>query len=258
MKRQLLLDPRQLEDFERDGFLVVREVFRPKEIARMKAAFERLEASARGLDGKVMKDGAQFVCETTPDGDTRIHRVVWCGAAEPLLLDYGRDRRLLSLVSQLTDSTQFDQLINQAHFKFPGDDVTFEWHQDSKHRRYGTDLWTDVDGRGSFIETTTAIDPMTERNGPLRFIPGSHKAGHIPPDPETGELPEDAFDPESAFTLTMDPGDVALFGPYTIHGSGPNQSDIPRRLFLNGYALPGANRRVYPGEGAGRRVVLDD
>jgi ectoine hydroxylase-related dioxygenase (phytanoyl-CoA dioxygenase family) len=256
MEHQLLLDPRQLADFERDGFLVVRGVFDRDEVERMKAAFERLEARAQGLDGKVMKDGSQFVCETTPDGSTRIHRIVWCGASEPILLEYGRDKRLLSLVSQLTDSTQFDQLINQAHFKFPGDDVTFEWHQDSIHRRYGTDLWTDVDGRGSFIETTTAIDPMTEDNGPLQFIPGSHKRGHIEPDADTGELPADAYDPKRAVTLTMDPGDVALFGPFTIHGSGPNDSESPRRLFLNGYALPGANRRVYPGEGAGRRVEV--
>jgi ectoine hydroxylase-related dioxygenase (phytanoyl-CoA dioxygenase family) len=182
--------------------------------------------------------------------------VVWCGAAEPSLLEFGRDCRLLSLVSQLTHAKAFDQLINQAHFKLPGDEVTFEWHQDSKHRRYGTDLWTDVDGRGSFIETTTAIDPMTEENGPLQFIPGSHEGGHIQPDPDTGQLPDDAFDPSDAVTLTMNPGDVALFGPYAIHGSGPNNSEMARRLFLNGFALPGANRRVYPGEGAGRRVRL--
>ena len=256
MEQQLLLDSRQIEGFERDGFLVVRGVFDATEVDEMKAAFERLEAQAEGLDGKVMNNGSQFVCETQPDGRTRIHRIVWCGGAEPLLLDYGRDPRLLALVSQLTGARQFDQLINQAHFKRPGDAVTFEWHQDSIHRRYGTELWTDVDGRGSFIETTTAIDPMTEDNGPLQFIPGSHTGGHIEPDPQTGELPSGAYDPDDAVTLTMAPGDVALFGPFTIHGSGPNESDMPRRLFLNGYALPGANRRDYPGDGAGRRVEI--
>ncbi|MGM0558041.1 MAG: phytanoyl-CoA dioxygenase family protein, partial [Myxococcota bacterium] len=246
----------QLESFDRDGYLVVRGVFDAQEVEQMRGAFTRLEAAAQGLDGKVMKDGAQFVCDAMPDGSTRIHRVVWCGAAEPLLLRFGRDPRLLSLVSQLTRAEAFDQLINQAHFKFPGDDVTFEWHQDSKHRRYGTELWNDVDGRGSFIETTTAIDPMTEHNGPLQFIPGSHKRGHIELDPQTGQIPEDAFDASDAVTLTMEPGDVALFGPFTLHGSGPNNSDIPRRLFLNGFALPGANKREYPGDGAGRRVRL--
>jgi len=39
-----------------------------------------------------------------------------------------------------------------------------------------------------------------------------------------------------------------------VHGSGPNEGTTPRRVLINGYAHPGANHRVYPGEGAGRRL----
>ena len=51
---------------------------------------------------------------------------------------------------------------------------------------------------------------------------------------------------------TMRAGSVLLFGPYAVHGSLPNTSPRPRRTFINGYAYPGANARVYPGAGAGR------
>lgn len=242
----------QVRRFESQGFLVLRDVFSDEEVARMRGGFERLEEMAREVGEAGMHRGSQFVVDAEASGGVRIHRVVWCGAAVPVLSEFGRDARLVDLATRIIGCEMVEQLINQAHFKFPGDQVAFAWHQDSKHRRYGTELWTDVTGRGSFLETATAIDPMTPDNGPLQFIPGSHRDGHIEPDPDTGELPEDAFDAAEAVTVTLEPGSVVIFGPYVIHGSPPNRGDGPRRLFLNGYAHPEANRRDYPGDGAGR------
>jgi ectoine hydroxylase-related dioxygenase (phytanoyl-CoA dioxygenase family) len=145
-----------------------------------------------------------------------------------------------------------NQLINQAHFKRPGDGIAFPWHQDSTHRRYGQQDWCDVNGRGSYVQTVTAIDPIGEDNGPLRLLPGSCKLGHVAPTPD-GDLPG-CLDQRNAISATMSVGSVLLFGPYTYHSSPPNQSDRPRRIFINGFASPGANSRVYPGEGAGRLV----
>ncbi len=245
------LDKTALSALDDVGFVVVPGVFRAHEVAEMRAAFDRLVSAARSLPSAGMHQGAQFVLDPDP---FRLHRVVWCGAAESALSRYGRDPRLLALASFALQSRAMEQLINQAHFKLPGDDVVFDWHQDSRHRRYGTPLWRDVNGRGSFVETVTAIDPMTEENGPLRIVPGSQRLGHIEPLPGTDQLPPGAFDLSEAVTLTLEPGDVALFGPYLVHGSGPNRGPGPRRLFLNGFCVPGANDRVYPGEGAGRAL----
>ena len=107
------------------------------------------------------------------------------------------------------------------------------------------------------MELVTAVDPMTRDNGPLRVIPGSQRHGHLATHPDTEAfLPSnDAwFDPDEAVDITLAPGDVALFGPYLIHGSEPNRSAHARRSFLNGFSCPGANRRDYPGEGAGRSI----
>jgi ectoine hydroxylase-related dioxygenase (phytanoyl-CoA dioxygenase family) len=182
----------------------------------------------------------------------RIQRIVWCGAAEPILSEYGRDPRLVGMASQLLGSESMSQLINQAHFKIPGDGVEFPWHQDSTHRRYGRECWNDVNGRGSYVQTVVAVDPVTEENGPLQFIPGSCRLGHAGL-PE-GQLPTGRVDPRTAVSATMSAGSVVLFGPYTYHRSTPNRSQQPRRVFLNGFAHPGANTRIYPGDGAGRVV----
>ncbi len=242
------LSARQYDEFFDVGFVVVPGLLDRDDVDRALVAFDALVEMARDLDGTVMHRGAQFVV----DGGTRIHRVVWCGAAAPALSALGRHPRLVALAGQVLGASRVVQLINQAHFKLPGDGVAFPWHQDSTHRRYGTPQWTDVNGRGSFVEIAVALDPMGPENGGLRFVPGSGRLGHVPPDPRTGELPPGLFDPAAAVAPRLAPGDAVLFGPYTIHGSPPNPGPAARRLFLNGFASPGANRRVYPGEGAGR------
>jgi ectoine hydroxylase-related dioxygenase (phytanoyl-CoA dioxygenase family) len=231
------------------------DVFTGDEVAKMRDAFDRLESTARRLGSTAMHEGSQFVVDTTPSGAIKIHRIVWCGAAEPVLSEFGRDARLVEMAGELLGSRSMNQLINQAHFKLPGDGVAFPWHQDSTHRRYGMAEWTDVNGRGSYVQTLTALDDIDEDNAPLLFIPGSHTRGHLdlPPD---GALPS-WLDPATAVPATMRAGSVLLFGPYAIHGSRPNTSSRPRRTFINGFAYPGANARVYPGEGAGRLVRCD-
>ncbi len=246
--------------FDVRGFVIFENVFTDDEVRRARDAFDRLAARAASVGDGVERDGAVFFVhpiECGPRaGSNAIDRVCWAGAAEPVLLRIGEDRRLLEPVSRLLGSGSMDHLINQAHFKLPDDGVTFPWHQDSTHRRYGTDLWTDVNGRGSYVQTVLALDDVDDLNGPLRFLPGSQRRGHrgLPPD---GTLPPDleAIEPVAA---TMKAGSVALFGPYVVHGSSANRSSRPRRVLINGYAYPGANRRAYPGRGAGRRLDLEE
>jgi ectoine hydroxylase-related dioxygenase (phytanoyl-CoA dioxygenase family) len=244
----------QMDAFFDAGFTVQPDVFSADEVARMREAFDRLEATARRLGSNAMHDGSQFVVDTLPGGGIKIHRIVWCGAAEPVLSEFGRDPRLLDMASQLLGSSSMNQLINQAHFKLPGDGVGFPWHQDSTHRRYGMAEWTDLNGRGSYVQTLTALDDIGEDNGPLLFIPHSNARGHLdlPPD---GALPH-WLDPKTAVAATMRAGSVLLFGPYSVHGSEPNNSPRPRRTFINGFAYPGANARIYPGDGAGRLLRI--
>ena len=249
----------QVAAFYERGFFVLPDVFSPREVAAMRDAFDRLERTACQFREPTMYRGAQFVVHRVPHGEgtrTRIDRIVWCGAAEPVLSTLGGDRRLVAIAAQLLGSSEMHQLINQAHFKLPGDGVAFPWHQDSSHRRYGKSEWNDVNGRGSYVQTVIALDDVNADNGPIEFIPGSCLRGHLglPPD---GALPH-GIDASTAVPATMRAGSVLVFGPFTIHRSLPNLSSTPRRIFINGFAYPGANSRVYPGDGAGRTVRLTD
>ena len=174
--------------------------------------------------------------------------------AEPSLLKIGEDSRILLPVSQLLNSTTAEQLICQGHYKLPGDEVKFDWHQDCQHRGFGSQDWNDIDGRGSYVQTLMAIDEVTPENGPVNFIPYTVEKGYL--ELENQSNPTQFFDLSQAVPMLMQPGDVAFFHPYAIHGSDPNRSTGPRRVFINGFAAPGANHRVYPGRGAGRTVRL--
>ncbi len=247
-----MLSRDQVRQFFETGFVVQSDVFRPDEVQRVRRAFERIEEIAQGLGESTMHGGSQFVLSPrTNGGRARINRVVWCGAVEQELSLFGMDPRLLEMAGQVLGSREMNQLINQAHFKLPGDGVEFPWHQDSTHRRYGGSEWRDANGRGSYVQTVLAVDDVTTENGPLELIPGSSQLGHLGL-PE-GELPA-AADPRTAVAATMASGSVLLFGPYTFHRSLPNGSEQPRRVFINGFAYPGANSRIYPGRGAGRLV----
>ena len=160
MQTNTHLTNRQVEEFFEIGFLIVPAVFSPEEIDRIRLAFNQLEEMAAELDGAVMHHGANFVVDRTcrSDGSAALRRVSWCGAAVPMLLQFGADPRLLGMAAQLLDSREMQPLTNQAHFKMPNDNVEFPWHQDSTHRGFGTPDWQDLNGRGSFVQIATAVD----------------------------------------------------------------------------------------------------
>jgi hypothetical protein len=234
-----------MDTWRTDGFVVVRGWLTGAEVAALALGFDRLEAIARRLPGTLDRDGSRFVMQAEP---FRLDRVVWCGGAVPELLAWGEDPRFVDLACDLLGVDRVVQILQQAHFKLPGDGVAFGWHQDASNRRYGSPQWRDPGG-GGFVQMIVAVDPAGPENGGLSLIPGSHHLGFVA-DPESGVLPP-VFDPEQAVTPSLEPGDALVFGPFLIHGSAPNRGTGARRTLIQGFATPGANGRVYPGCGLG-------
>lgn len=230
-----------------EGYEILPQFLDPREVHRLARSFERLLSSAR--TGRLQPETANYRCVMERD-PFRLHRVVWCEGAEPSFHGWGDHPRFLEVAARQLRSPSMVQLLQQAHFKLPGDGVAFGWHQDASNRRYGSELWTGGGLQGGFVQIAVAVDEMGPHNGGLWVIPGSHRLGFVA-DPVTGRVPQALIDEGKATALSLQPGDAVAFGPFLIHGSPPNQSEGSRRLFLQGYALPEVNRRVYPGSGLG-------
>ncbi|MGQ0835273.1 MAG: phytanoyl-CoA dioxygenase family protein [Gammaproteobacteria bacterium] len=258
--RDLPLSLDEIQNYFENGWIVRRALFHANEVARMRACFDELEEIAGELTETGLHRGSYFVLGEK-NGRQVLRRIVWAGGCQRYLLAIGNDARLTVPCAQLLRSDAMDHLLNQAHFKRPHDGVVFDWHQDIQHRDKGEGTWTDVNGCGSFVQTVIVLDEMTPDSGPLLFIPGSSKWGRVDFGDRAGCNPSQMwkrppqFRKENAVTIAAQPGDALFFGPYTVHASFENTSDRYRRVLINGYASPDANRRVYPGDGAGRRLI---
>ena len=241
---------------ERD-YAVAAGAFSEAELAPLRAAFDRLEAAAEGRDATFDLDDARFVLAPTGEaGAPRLQRVVWCGGREPELLAASRDPRILGWAARILGRVEVEQLINQAHFKRPGDGVEFPLHQDAWNRRTGTEF-DDPDGSGGFVQCMLCLDDMGADNGPLVFLPGTHRLGPVALEASAEARAARVAELERAHpprVVTAGAGSLVFFGPYVFHGSGPNPGPRSRRGLVSGFAVPGCNRRRYPGAGLGVRV----
>jgi len=103
------------------------------------------------------------------------------------------------------------------------------WHQD------GGEWWA-LD-RDPLCFIWIAIDPATVENGCVQVIRGSHKNGILSRRGHTlyDEDVEKYCRNENRINLVCQPGEAYLVHNWTIHQSGVNDSDIPRRALSFNY-----------------------
>ncbi|MDD9904284.1 MAG: phytanoyl-CoA dioxygenase family protein [Rhodospirillaceae bacterium] len=229
--------------YREHGYAIVPGVFDADEIAAIAAQFDLLYR--QGLaHGRSYRDRNSFFAVTDDAAlGTIVRMVQWPSYFNAALERIRRDARMLDIVAPLL-GTDLKQIINQLHWKPPGAAMTeFGFHQDSRSRR-PREAYRDF--AASYVQTGIAIDPHRAENGAMTVYPGSHRLGEIPFDPnrrtmnvslDGRDLERLGLDPAKAVTLTLAPGDVALWGMHTLHGSGANSTASDRRFYLNGYVI---------------------
>jgi phytanoyl-CoA hydroxylase len=96
------------------------------------------------------------------------------------------------------------------------------------------------------VNVGLAIDRATPENGCLRIVPGSHRMGYLGlSDNGSGsimkgltledELVQVGIDPASMIDVVLEPGDLAMWGLLTVHGSLPNESEHDRAFAISSY-----------------------
>ncbi|MDB5106480.1 MAG: hypothetical protein JWP91_4169 [Fibrobacteres bacterium] len=219
------------------GFTRVPGVFPANEIEELSKGFDEVLALGKGLT-KTTKSGLTEYRVVPIDGKPTLKFAKWASASHESLDRFRTSPRLMSLVMQVL-GPDLRQITNQMHYKNPGDGVSFQMHQDCTFRKPDSSY---RDLYGGFLQAAIAVDPSTVENGCLQLVPGSHKEGKAllsggyegwEANGENQRVLE-RFAP--AVDGLMDPGDVLLWNPYTIHGSQPNRSAKSRRVYINGFA----------------------
>jgi len=216
------IDFSAVEQYHRDGYLLVRGVFTPEEVRKMLYDVEHgSEVSSLAVgraDASGRKARLALWYDLKPD--------IW-GAASTCPRIVNTVRILLG-----EDAAFFHGKVMLKEARSGG---AWEWHQD-----YG--YWYD---HGflypNLISAFAALDEATVENGCLQVLRGSHKLGrlnHGRVGDQTGADPNRIRQIESLFErvyVTMQPGDVLFFHSNLLHTSSANDSDKHRRSFIMCY-----------------------
>jgi ectoine hydroxylase-related dioxygenase (phytanoyl-CoA dioxygenase family) len=122
----------------------------------------------------------------------------------------------------------FDQYV----VKGPEGGLPFSWHQDSGY----------VVGNGGpadhlpYLTCWLPLDDATIANGTVRVVPGSHRGGTLAHERQPGSNDlAIAVDESAAVALEVPAGSVVAFSSRTLHATGANLTESPRRVYLAQY-----------------------
>lgn len=226
------LTDEQVRQYDEDGYVVLHGILTPAEVRLLQAEAEILRTDQRGHpDANVYeKDGVSLRAAWCVEMDSEA-----CRLAMSMQRIFGPVRQLMGEKAYLYQS--------RLNYKVAGRGDVFQWHQD-----YGS--WVE-DGVPSgahrqMLSVLVMLDDTEHESGPLRIIPGSHKAGlirskydtettsyalHVVPDEEVDRLSKEG----GMVECTGKAGTVMIFGSLLVHGSQQNVSKNDRRNLYFAY-----------------------
>jgi len=228
-----VLSTTQIAQYHAEGWCTTGRIFSHTECDAISAAFEALHETT-------------LLLGETSDGPLAYQPMLF--GRSPLLTRMIADSRLVELVVQLVgpDARMFwEQLVAkppQARTELP-------WHQD--------DGYAPTNPPG-YLTCWIALDDADQDNGCIWVLPGSHRKG-VFSHKKAGRYFRsgiEAFGSErAAVPAPVRKGEILLFHSLTLHRSGPNVTDRPRRAWIVQYC-DSAARHGNTGEALDDRVWI--
>jgi len=216
------LSDTQVSEFHEQGYVFLPEIFSADEVSVLSAELDGIFSqdrpeNVREKNGKAVR--TTFAAHTFNEAFARL----------------GRHPRLIEPVVQLLGGPVYmHQYKINAKAAFDGD--VWQWHQD-----YGTWARDDLMPEPRAMNIALFLDDVSEFNGPLMFIPASHKAGKLDAghDVESTSYPLWTLDNETVARLVREgsmvaplgkAGSVLLFHCNLVHCSPANMSPWDRTI----------------------------
>jgi len=234
-----MLSRDQIDRFWQDGYLVVENAVTPQQLAAPQGQFAaRAEERRQHTEGygETVDGRPRFDLEAGHSaGHPALRRVNSPAEVSPAYDAAMRDSAMTDCVADLIGpNVKFHH--SKINSKLPGAKTEVKCHQDFPFTPHSND---------DIVTALLMVDAVTDENGPLEVVPGSHN-GPIHPiwhdGVFTGAVAADieAEAMASSVRCTGPAGAVCLMHTRLLHGSTANRSQSPRTLFICVYSAEDA------------------
>ena len=234
------LTPKQLAQYQEDGFLVIEDFLSAEEVAAVKADITRVSDEVAHLDHDVPgfnfeRQGGAAMYEDVAIRKGVLRKIQGAVFFVPEVKNVFTGEKMLDCMEDLMGPEIYYHS-SKVMFKPPGG-VAKPWHQDAAY-------WRDY--ASNQITVWIAIDDASEENGCVWAIPGSHKLGLIPHVKKELQVEESRIDLSEAIPVPVPAGGLLIFHSLVLHMSQKNESDKTRWAIICDYdCLPNPAIETY-------------
>ncbi len=221
-----MVTQKQLEDYRRDGYVVVENVLDAATVEKIRSVIAGLVAKARG----VTTHNEIYDLEPTHTPEhPRVRRIKTPHKVDPLFWEVVRSPNMVAVLKALL-GPNVRLHGSKLNVKAPQYGSPVEWHQDWAFYPHTND---------DILAIGVMLDDMEIENGPLMVLPGTHRVNKVWDHHLDGRFCG-AMDPtltpdldySKAVTLTGKAGSCSFHHVRLVHGSAQNTSSKPRQLLL--------------------------
>ena len=236
----LELTPDQIAFYRREGYLQLSAITTPEEVASLCAIYDRLFATRAG---RAEGDHLDLSSADDEGAEAVLPQILNPSKYAPELADTLFRANAEAIVKQLLGSEaafRGDHAIRKA----PHSAAATPWHQDEAY-------W-DPELEYDELSIWIPLQPATLDNGCMQFVPGTHALDVLPHHPIGNdprviglEVDDPAVRAAGAVACPLPAGGATLHHSRTLHFTGPNRTDEPRRAYILAFGAPRV-KRVHP------------
>src|SRR5438094_3541838 len=227
-----MLTDAQRAAYDKDGFIVVPDVFSPAEIAELRAATDGCIERAAQVGAN---DEIYDLEDSHSAAEPRVRRLKAPHLHDPAYFRASRNEKVVALLKDLWGSVRFDT--GKLNMKSAGYGAPVEWHQDWAFYPHTND---------DLAAVGIMLDDVDMENGPMLVVLGSHKGPvwdhHGPNGRFCGAIDPASFAPSGgdldlsrAMPCLGKAGSITVHHVRAVHGSATNFSGRERRFLLFQY-----------------------
>jgi phytanoyl-CoA hydroxylase len=239
----------ELEQFNNNGFLLIRNFANPKECevildvakAHLKHQIEPIETEVGySMKSQEYRTEVSNYNSIENSKEITVRRLRQVYTRDIVFKNWMENKKIRPILKQVLED---DVVLTLAHHnsimtKMPFSSTETSWHQDRRYWSYDDD---------NLVSVWLALGEENSKNGVLEFIPKSHKIEFL--DEQFGdkeyfntEHPKNMSLIETKQSFSLNQGDVVLFHSKLLHRANENRTLSPKLSFV--YTVKGKSVNV--------------